>query len=140
MMNLEYFIAQAAKSTQREFELDFADVIEVFDTNSVTLTTEDGKSLQITYDERGYFKSYFVDVEPITYQMSKAPYIADRVRDVINTLKSLMYNGESVDGETMQYILEKVGMEDQMLKQLIGTADDYQINWYTNLRNIAKNN
>ena len=45
-----------------------------------------------------------------------------------------------VDGETMQYILQKVGMEDQMLKQLIGSADDYQINWYNNLRNIAKNN
>jgi hypothetical protein len=138
--DVDYYIIEASNATQREFELDFADVIEVFDTNSVTLTTEDGKSLQITYDERGYFKSYFVDVEPITYQMSKAPYIADRVRDVINTLKSLMYNGESVDGETMQYILEKVGMEDQMLKQLISTADDYQINWYTNLRNIAKNN
>ena len=137
--DVDYFIIQASNSTQREFELDFADVIEVFDTNSVTLTTEDGKSLQITYDERGYFKSYFVDVEPITYQMSKAPYIADRVGDVISTLKSLMYNGESVDGETMQYILEKVGMEDQMLKQLIGTADDYQINYYTNLRNIARN-
>ena len=120
--DVDYFITQASNVKQREFELDFADVIEVFDTNSVTLTTEDGKSLQITYDERGYFKSYFVDVEPITYQMSKAPYIADRVRDVINTLKSLMYNGESVDGETMQYILEKVGMEDQMLKQLMFSA------------------
>lgn len=138
--DVDYYIVQGSNSTQREFELDFADVIEVYDTNSVTLTTEDGKSLQITYDERGYFKSYFVDVEPITYQMSKASYIADRVKDVIATLKSLTYNGESVDGETMQYILEKVGMEDQMLKQLIGTADDYQINYYTNLRNIAKNN
>ena len=30
---------------------------------------------------------------------------------------------KNVDGETMQYILNKVGMEDQMLKQLVGTAD-----------------
>ena len=139
-MDVDYFVIEASNSTQKEFELDFADIIEVYDTNSVTLTTEDGKSLQITYDERGYFKSYFVDVEPITYQMSKAPYIADRVKDVIDTLKSLTYNGESVDGETMQYILQKVGLEDQMVKQLIGTADDYQINYYTNLRNIAKSN
>jgi hypothetical protein len=28
-------------------------------------------------------------------------------------------NGDCVDGETMQYILEQVGMEDQMLRQLI---------------------
>ena len=58
-----------------------------------------------------------------------------RVHEIINMLRDI-----DVDGETMQYILEKVGMEDQMLKQLIGSADDYQINWYTNLRNIAKNN
>jgi hypothetical protein len=57
------------------------------------------------------------------------------VNRVINILREI-----DVDGETMQYILEKVGMEDQMLKQLIGKADDYRINWYTNLRNIAKNN
>jgi hypothetical protein len=58
-----------------------------------------------------------------------------RVHEIITMLRDI-----DVDGETMQYIIEKVGMEDQMLKQLIGTADDYQINWYTNLRNIAKNN
>ena len=58
-----------------------------------------------------------------------------RVHEIITMLRDI-----DVDGETMQYILEKVGMEDQMLKQLIGSADDYQINWYNNLRNIAKNN
>ena len=47
----------------------------------------------------------------------------DVVMDVIKKLHAI-----DVDGETMQYILQKVGMEDQMLKQLIGTADDYQIN------------
>ena len=58
-----------------------------------------------------------------------------RVHEIITMLRDI-----DVDGETMQYILQKVGMEDQMLKQLIGTADDYQINCYTNLRNISKNN
>ena len=58
-----------------------------------------------------------------------------RVHEIITMLRDI-----DVDGETMQYILQKVGMEDQMLKQLIGSADDYQINWYNNLRNIAKNN
>ena len=119
-----YFVTEASNRTQREFELDFADVIEVYDTNSIIITTEDRRELTINFCEKGYFKSYFVEL-----------YVTDKVLSVINTLKEI-----EVDGETMQYILQKVGMEDQMLKQLIGTADDYQINWYTNLRNIAKNN
>jgi len=119
--DVDYYITQASNGEQREFKLDFADVIEVFDTNSVTLTTEDGKSLQITYDERGYFKSYFVDVEPITALMDH-PTVRWEVQNIIDKLKFIQ-----VDGETMQYILEKVGMEDQMLKQLIGTADDYRL-------------
>jgi isocitrate dehydrogenase len=122
--DVDYFITEASNNTQRGFELDFADVIEVYDTNSIVLTTEDRRELTINFCEKGYFKSYFVEL-----------YVTDKVLSVINTLKEI-----EVDGETMQYILQKVGMEDQMLKQLIGTADDYQINWYTNLRNIAKNN
>ena len=38
----------------------------------------------------------------------------------VETIISLL-NEIEVDGETMQYIIEKVGMEDQMLKQLILT-------------------
>ena len=117
--DVDYFITQASNGEQREFELDFADVIEVFDTNSVTLTTEDGKSLQITYDERGYFKSYFVDKEYITSQMSEGTYIKERIVQVIGILKNLTWRGDSVDGETMQYILKEVGMDDQMLRQLV---------------------
>lgn len=36
---------------------------------------------------------------------------------IITTLKSI-----EVDGETMQYIIEKTGMQDQMLRQLIMSA------------------
>ena len=39
------------------------------------------------------------------------------IGDIIKRLKEL-----DVDGETMQYILEKVGMSDQMLRQLVMTA------------------
>ena len=46
---------------------------------------------------------------------------------------------QGVDGETMQFILEKVGMEDQMLKQLIGSADGFSLHHYLNLRQIARN-
>ena len=41
-----------------------------------------------------------------------------RVHEIITMLKDI-----DVDGETMQYILKKVGMEDQMLRQLMLTAN-----------------
>jgi hypothetical protein len=46
----------------------------------------------------------------------------------VDTIISLL-NEIEVDGETMQHIIEKVGMEDQMLKQLILTypADAIQV-------------
>ena len=55
--------------------------------------------------------------EPPTYQ-SNEPETFDKVKQVIETLKTL-HNGDCVDGETMQYILERIGMTDQMLRQLI---------------------
>jgi hypothetical protein len=131
MKDLGYFITMASNATQREFELDFADVIEVYDTNETTITTEDGRTLIITWEDN-YYKSYRVIYET---PLMESSFKRDVVKEIIKKLQTI-----DVDGETMQYILEKVGMEDQMLKQLIGTADDYQINWYTNLRNIAKNN
>jgi hypothetical protein len=39
-----------------------------------------------------------------------------QIDQVINTLKEI-----DVDGETMQYILEQVGMQEQMLRQLVMT-------------------
>jgi hypothetical protein len=119
MKDVNYFIVEASNRTHTEFELDFTDVIEAFDANSITLTTEDGKSLKITYDERGYFKSYFVNKEYITAQMAESSYVKERINQVIGILKNLTWKGDCVDGETMQYILNKVGMEDQMLKQLV---------------------
>ena len=55
--------------------------------------------------------------EPPTHQSSE-PETFDKVKQVIETLKTL-HNGDCVDGETMQYILERIGMSDQMLRQLI---------------------
>jgi hypothetical protein len=118
MKDLDYFIAQASNSTQREFELDFADVIEVFDTNATELTTEDGKQLIIHWYSNGYYQSYQVIKEPETILMKSHPGM---VEEVISMLRYIQ-----VDGETMQYILEKVGMQDQMLRQLVmsATMDD----------------
>ena len=43
--------------------------------------------------------------------------VRDKVERIISDLSHI-----GVDGETMQYILKNVGMEDQMLKQLMGTT------------------
>ena len=128
--DVDYFITEASNNTQRGFELDFADVIEVYDEHETQITTECGRTIIIHWYSNGYYQSY-----QVIYETPQMEQHAANVNRVINILKDI-----DVDGETMQYIIEKVGMEDQMLKQLIGTADDYQINWYTNLRNIAKNN
>ena len=129
--DLDYYITEASNNTQRGFELDFADVIEVYDTNETTITTECGRTLVITWCSKGYYQSYQVIYE--TPQM-ESTFKRDVVMDIIKKLHAI-----DVDGETMQYILEKVGMEDQMLKQLISTADEYNLNYYLNLRTFEKN-
>jgi hypothetical protein len=115
--DVDYYIVQASNSTQREFELDFADVIEVYDTNSVTLTTEDRREVVISWCEKGYFKSYFIQEE--TMLMRSHPGM---VEEVISMLRHM-----EVDGETMQYILEKVGMTDQVLRQLVFISSREQV-------------
>jgi hypothetical protein len=60
-----------------------------------------------------------VDKEYITAQMSESSYVKERINQAIGILKNLTWRGDSVDGETMQYILKEVGMEDQMLRQLV---------------------
>ena len=47
-------------------------------------------------------------------QLMANPMVESTVESVIATLKHI-----NVDGETMEYILEQVGMTDQMLRQLI---------------------
>jgi len=51
-----------------------------------------------------------------------------KVKESINALKSI-----DIDGETMQYIIEELGMQEQMVKQLIATypntATEYLINY-----------
>lgn len=51
--------------------------------------------------------------EPATQLMTN-PMIESTVESIIATLKHI-----EVDGETLQYILERTGMTDQMLRQLI---------------------
>ena len=58
----------------------------------------------------------------MTAQMNESIILKCKVEDIIKELKFL-----DVDGETMQYILEKVGMEDQMLRQLIMKTDSNDV-------------
>ena len=67
-------------------------------------------------EQGGYFRHYlkeeFVEVVPTFLCHSDDNH--NIVKDVISKLKDI-----GVDGETMQYIIEQVGMNDQMLRQLI---------------------
>ena len=65
----------------------------------------------------------------MTVQMNESYYTYNKVEEVISTLKSLTHNGDGVDGETMQYILEKVGMDWQMLRQLMLTMPLEQVEY-----------
>jgi len=136
--DVDYYVVQASNSTQREFELDFADIIEVYDTNETTITTECGRALIINWADN-YFKSYHVIYE--TVQMEQH---AVNINRVINILRDI-----DVDGETLQYIIEKVGMTDQVLRQLVmnnpytDTSDllDEKVRLSDeHLRSLSKNN
>jgi hypothetical protein len=54
------------------------------------------------------------------------------VKEIIEALRE-------VDGETMQYILEEVGMEQQMLRQLIMSAQTYQVDDILEEKRILSN-
>jgi hypothetical protein len=106
MRDVNYFIEQANMLGHGSFDTSFSDVIEVFDTLSTRLTTENKADLTINWDENGYFRSYHISQDT-----------SAKVAQVIGILENI-----DVDGETMQYIIEKLGMADQMLRQLVLTS------------------
>ena len=109
MMDVNYFLDDAQNSRQGQFELDYADVITCYDTFSTTLVTESGRTLIIHWGVAGFFKDY--EVLPETPLMECHPGMAE---EIVSMLRHM-----DVDGETMQYIIKSVGMEDQMLRQLM---------------------
>lgn len=58
----------------------------------------------------------------------------DKVKHIISLLK-ILDNGDCVDGETMEYILKQVGMQDQMLKQLFAQTTNDEIDYLLDVRN-----
>lgn len=51
----------------------------------------------------------------MTIKMQENPGVVETVTDMLNHIQ--------VDGETMEHIIRQVGMEDQMLRQLLLKAD-----------------
>jgi hypothetical protein len=60
----------------------------------------------------------------MTSQMNESVTLKCKIEDIIKELKFL-----EVDGETMQHILSKTGMEWQMLRQLIMTLPLEQVEY-----------
>ena len=63
--------------------------------------------------------------------MNKSEYNEARVQNIIK-----MLNEMDVDGETMEYIINQVGMEQQILRQLIMSSP---IEWSVRLLNEKVN-
>jgi hypothetical protein len=63
-------------------------------------------------------KDEYKEVVKAPTSLCETPQTHEFVKEVIAKLKVI-----GVDGETMQYILEQVGMDDQMLRQLVMKAD-----------------
>ena len=57
--------------------------------------------------------------------LCKTPQTHEFVKDIIAKLKVI-----DVDGETMQYIIEQVGMSDQIFKQLMVKISTKEINLF----------
>jgi hypothetical protein len=58
----------------------------------------------------------------MTAQMNESITLKCKVEDIIKELKFL-----DVDGETLEHIIREIGMEDQMLRQLVMKTDSNDI-------------
>ena len=63
--------------------------------------------------------------------MTKSENNEDRVNYIIQMLSEM-----DIDGETMQYIIKQVGMEEQMLRQLMLTMPLDQVEYLIEERTI----
>ena len=66
------------------------------------------------YDRDSFSDEFELPKEVIPTSLCKTPQTHEFVKDIIAKLKVI-----DVDGETMQYILEQVGMDEQMHRQLV---------------------
>jgi len=85
-----------------------------------------------TYEEadKDFRKNVFDDDEDAPTELCKTPQTHEFVKDIIAKLKVI-----DVDGETMEYILEQVGMKEQVLKQLFAQTTNDDIDYLHDVRN-----
>lgn len=78
--------------------------------------------------EQDWRKQIFGEEPPTV--LCKTPQTHEFVKDIIAKLKVI-----DVDGETMEYILEQVGMKEQVLKQLFAQSTNDEIDYLHDVRN-----
>ena len=87
-----------------------------------------------SYEEadKDFRKNVFEDFdeEDAPTELCKTPQTHEFVKDIIAKLKVI-----DVDGETMEYILEQVGMKEQVLKQLFAQTTNDDIDYLHDVRN-----
>jgi hypothetical protein len=86
--------------------------------NSIDMVGYWEKNHVYRYPNEGLRLKFFKGTDIIPTSQCSDSDTMKKVNEVINTLRSI-----DVDGETMQYILEQVGMTDQMLRQLVMTKN-----------------
>jgi len=107
-----------------EFENSFSDFFLDGDQQFYLVTYKERIFL---VDTQGYdYARYVIQLKDLvvlekadTMQMKSHPGM---VEEIISMLKLM-----DVDGETMEHIIRSVGMEEQMLRQLFLTGDDYLV-------------
>ena len=92
-------------------------VSEDYKEDEETIKVEWIDSRRNNQENGGYFRDMFkeeFELPSVPTELCKIPQTYEFVKDIIAKLKVI-----DVDGETMQYILERIGMTDQMLRQLV---------------------
>lgn len=95
---------------------------------SVGFWKKDGKYEEADHDWRK--RMFIVESNEPPTVLCQTPQINEFVKDIISKLKFI-----EVDGETMEYILRQVGMQDQMLKQLFAQSTNDEIDYLHDVRN-----
>ena len=81
--------------------------------------------------DKDFRKNVFEDFDDdAPTELCKTPQTHEFVKDIIAKLKVI-----DVDGETMEYILEQVGMKEQVLKQLFAQSTNDEIDYLHDVRN-----
>lgn len=89
---------------------------------------KDGEYEKADEGRRNGLNVFGDEIAPTMLCQDEGKYVA--VKGIISTLKAI-----EVDGETMEYILRQVGMEEQMLKQLFAQSTNDEIDYLHDVRN-----